>query len=202
MAMSRSFGGTLLTTRLPMLISPAVMFSSPAIIRSSVDLPHPDGPTSTTNSPSSIATLTPWRTSTAPNAFLTSRMATGAIHSSRYQAAVVSEFLAVSRPDCAPAKPVALGAMIYPTGRSSAITLPSLGRLPGATSCTSPRSLVTDCRVSATASCRLSVRRRTFGRERHDVLLVGAGDGEAQPAELGMALADLRHLNGIARTCP
>ena len=52
--MSRSFGGTLLTTRSPMRISPEVMFSRPAIIRSRVDLPQPDGPTSTTNSPSPI----------------------------------------------------------------------------------------------------------------------------------------------------
>ena len=59
MAMSRSFGGRLLTTRSPMLISPEVMFSSPAIIRSKVDLPQPDGPTSTTNSPSRIETSTP-----------------------------------------------------------------------------------------------------------------------------------------------
>ena len=50
--MSRSFGGRLLTTRSPIRISPAVIFSSPAIMRSSVDLPQPDGPTSTTNSPS------------------------------------------------------------------------------------------------------------------------------------------------------
>ena len=43
-----------LTTRPPMRISPAVMSSSPAIMRSSVDLPQPDGPTRTTNSPSSM----------------------------------------------------------------------------------------------------------------------------------------------------
>ena len=35
-----------------MRMSPAVMFSSPAIIRSKVDFPQPEGPTSTTNSPS------------------------------------------------------------------------------------------------------------------------------------------------------
>src|SRR5215207_2932199 len=88
MATSRSFGGRLLTTRPPILISPAVMFSSPAIIRRSVDLPHPDGPTSTTNSPSPMATLTPWMTSTVPKAFRTSRIATGAIQSSRSVAAL------------------------------------------------------------------------------------------------------------------
>src|SRR5262249_61126299 len=58
---------------------PDVMFSSPAIMRSRVDLPHPDGPTSTTNSPSSMRTSTPWMTSIAPKAFLTSRIATEAM---------------------------------------------------------------------------------------------------------------------------
>ena len=80
MATSRSFGGRLLTTRSPMRISPAVMFSSPAIIRSKVDLPQPDGPTSTTNSPSRIEMSTPWMTLVAPKAFRTSRIATEAIH--------------------------------------------------------------------------------------------------------------------------
>ena len=47
--------GTLLTTRSPILSTPSEMSSSPATIRSAVVLPHPDGPTSTMNSPSSIA---------------------------------------------------------------------------------------------------------------------------------------------------
>src|SRR5207245_2894777 len=50
MAMSRSFGGKSLTIRSPIVISPAVISSSPATIRSVVDLPHPEGPTRTTNS--------------------------------------------------------------------------------------------------------------------------------------------------------
>src|SRR6266850_1437576 len=50
MAMSRSFGGRSLTIRSPIVISPAVISSSPATIRRVVDLPHPDGPTSTMNS--------------------------------------------------------------------------------------------------------------------------------------------------------
>src|ERR1700716_4092880 len=54
MAMSRSFGGRSLTTRSPIVISPAVISSSPATIRSVVDLPHPEGPTRTTNSLSRI----------------------------------------------------------------------------------------------------------------------------------------------------
>src|SRR2546425_929958 len=50
MAMSRSFGGRSLTPRSPIVISPAVISSSPATIRSVVDLPHPEGPTRTMNS--------------------------------------------------------------------------------------------------------------------------------------------------------
>src|SRR5436305_5925790 len=79
MAMSRALGGRLFTTRSPIRISLEVMFSSPAIMRIRVDLPQPDGPTRTTNSPSVIMTLTPWITSVAPKAFLTSRTATDAI---------------------------------------------------------------------------------------------------------------------------
>ena len=66
MAMSRSFGGRSFTTRSPIRISPAVMGSRPAIIRSSVDLPQPEGPTRITNSPSAMAMDTPWITSWSP----------------------------------------------------------------------------------------------------------------------------------------
>ena len=66
MAMFRSLAATRLTTRSPMEISPAVMSSRPAIMRSSVDLPQPDGPTSTTSSLSTMSTSMPWITSTAP----------------------------------------------------------------------------------------------------------------------------------------
>src|ERR1700742_1986766 len=74
--MSRSLGWTLLTTRSPIEMVPEVMFSRPASIRSRGDLPQPEGPTSTTNSPSSIGTVTPCRTSKAPNDFRTSRILT------------------------------------------------------------------------------------------------------------------------------
>src|SRR6516165_8108432 len=50
--MSRSLGGTSLTTRSPIVTVPALMSSSPATILRAVDLPQPDGPTSTMNSPS------------------------------------------------------------------------------------------------------------------------------------------------------
>src|SRR5918912_859095 len=74
--MSRSFGWTLLTTRSPIEIVPEVMFSRPASIRSNVDLPQPEGPTSTTNSPSSIGIDTPCKTSKFPNDLRTSRICT------------------------------------------------------------------------------------------------------------------------------
>src|SRR3954454_6803743 len=51
--------GALSFTRLPpMIMSPLVMSSSPTIIRSSVDFPHPDGPTRIMNSPSAMSRLT------------------------------------------------------------------------------------------------------------------------------------------------
>ena len=71
MARPRSAAGTVLTTLPSMARSPLVGRSSPAIMRSSVDLPQPDGPTKTTNSPSSISRLMSWMTSTAPNDFFT-----------------------------------------------------------------------------------------------------------------------------------
>ena len=51
--------GTWLTTRSPMRRTPSVISSSPATIRSAVVLPHPDGPTSTMNSPSPISRSIP-----------------------------------------------------------------------------------------------------------------------------------------------
>src|SRR5690348_17615465 len=78
--MSRSFGCTLFTTRLPIEMVPEVMFSSPASMRSNVDLPQPEGPTNTTNAPSSIGTVTPCRTSNPPNDLRTSRICTEDIY--------------------------------------------------------------------------------------------------------------------------
>src|SRR5687768_9964427 len=64
--MSRSCGAIRFTTRSPIRIRPSETRSSPASIRSAVLLPQPDGPTSTTNSPSLI-----WRsksfTATVPS---------------------------------------------------------------------------------------------------------------------------------------
>src|SRR5271154_5258833 len=79
MAMSRSLGAMLLTTRPPMLISPPLISSSPAIMRSSVDLPQPEGPTSTQNSPSAIEMSTPCTTGVVPNDLRTWRSPTSAM---------------------------------------------------------------------------------------------------------------------------
>ncbi len=64
--MSRSGGSRSLTTRAPIAISPPLIASSPATMRSRVLLPQPLGPTMTTNSPSAISALTPWITGLAP----------------------------------------------------------------------------------------------------------------------------------------
>src|SRR3989442_8987560 len=56
--MSRCFGGRSVTSRSPIRTSPAVTSSRPATILRMVDLPHPDGPTRTMNSPSSMRSET------------------------------------------------------------------------------------------------------------------------------------------------
>src|SRR6266849_7690494 len=52
MAMSRSLGGTSVTSRSPISTRPLSIGSSPASNRRAVVLPEPDGPTRTMNSPS------------------------------------------------------------------------------------------------------------------------------------------------------
>src|ERR1051326_7514669 len=79
MAMSRSFGGTSLTFSGPMKMSPPETSSRPAIMRSVVLLPQPDGPTSTRNSLSGISRLTLRTASTSSYFFDTLRRATSAI---------------------------------------------------------------------------------------------------------------------------
>ena len=64
--MSRSDGSMSLTTRSPMRTSPDEMVSMPAIMRSNVDLPQPDGPTSTQKWPSGTSKVTPFTASTPP----------------------------------------------------------------------------------------------------------------------------------------
>src|SRR5208337_4930110 len=66
MAMSRFDGCRSLTTWPPIRISPELIDSSPAMVLSNVDLPQPDGPTSTRKPPCSSEMSMPLRISTAP----------------------------------------------------------------------------------------------------------------------------------------
>ena len=78
--MSRSRGETPLTVSAPIRIVPAVGFSRPAISRSAVVFPQPDGPTRMRNSPSPMPSV---RSSTANvppgNSLLTFSNATSAM---------------------------------------------------------------------------------------------------------------------------
>src|SRR5215211_2356807 len=89
--MSLSRDGTKLTTRSPIRTTPDEISSRPATIRSAVVLPHPDGPTRTMNSPSSIPS---WSSLTAvvPSAYtlLTRSNSTAAIHPSLLPRGILS----------------------------------------------------------------------------------------------------------------
>ena len=61
MAMPRFDGGTSFTTSPAISSVPEVISSSPAMDLSNVDLPQPDGPTKTMNSPDLISRSMPWR---------------------------------------------------------------------------------------------------------------------------------------------
>src|SRR5918994_5558517 len=67
MASLRLAGASPVTSRPSMLMMPAVGSSNPAISRSSVDLPQPDGPTKTTNSPFSMTRSMPGMMIVDPN---------------------------------------------------------------------------------------------------------------------------------------
>src|SRR3954447_4247903 len=66
--MSRSFGAIWLTTVSPIFTSPSEMSSSPAIMRSAVDFPDPDGPTRIMNSPS-LMSRSMFRTASKPSGY-------------------------------------------------------------------------------------------------------------------------------------
>src|SRR5512143_368120 len=74
--MFRIRGGSWVTTRPSITMSPAVGSSIPAIIRRSVVFPHPDGPRRTRNSPSSVARSTCATALTCPNNFDIARIST------------------------------------------------------------------------------------------------------------------------------
>src|ERR1700677_29061 len=71
MATPRCAGGSVVTSISSMKTRPSLTGSNPAIILSRVDFPHPDGPTNTTNSPSSTQSSTLVITAAPANAFVT-----------------------------------------------------------------------------------------------------------------------------------
>ncbi len=77
--MSRSRGWTPFIRAPPMRISPSVIVSRPAVIRSSVVFPQPDGPRRTTNWLSGIVKEMSSMTFTGPKDFPTRSYSTVAI---------------------------------------------------------------------------------------------------------------------------
>src|SRR5918994_2790151 len=78
--MSRSLGAMSLTTSPSIWSSPSLMSSSPAIIRSAVDFPQPEGPTRIMNSPSAISrSMSLTASKPSPNRFQTPFMTISAI---------------------------------------------------------------------------------------------------------------------------
>src|SRR5215510_7200894 len=67
----RFAAGSLATSLPSMMIRPPLTSSSPAMRRSRVDFPHPDGPTKTTKVPSSMSRSTPGMTVVLPNTLRT-----------------------------------------------------------------------------------------------------------------------------------
>src|SRR5439155_767468 len=75
MPILRAYGGSPSTRRSPNRMSPPSTGEKPAIMRSSVVLPQPDGPSSVNSSPSPISSVTRSTAVAAPNRLVTSRSA-------------------------------------------------------------------------------------------------------------------------------
>src|SRR5882762_9283508 len=75
MPIFRAYGGSPSTRRSPNRMSPLSTGEKPAIMRSSVVLPQPEGPSSVNSSPSPISSETRSTAVAAPNRLVTSRSA-------------------------------------------------------------------------------------------------------------------------------
>jgi hypothetical protein len=73
MPVLRLFGGTVVTSRSPKRTLPAVGSRKPAIMRSSVVLPHPDGPSRKNSSPLCTARSTASTAVVRPKRLVTPR---------------------------------------------------------------------------------------------------------------------------------
>src|SRR4051794_22253120 len=91
MATRRARGGRSATSRPSMRIEPDVGVSNPAIMRRSVVLPHPDGPSSTRNSPSPVTKSTPSTAWTSPSKVLVSEWPSTVATSSNVLAGAANE---------------------------------------------------------------------------------------------------------------
>ena len=81
-------------------------------------------------------------------------------------------------------------------GRSSAMTLPSFGRLPGGTISTSPRSLVTNASVSAILARQIVWGLSDLAGERHGVRVLVSRDHKSEFEEFRVVLANAVDLFG------
>src|SRR4030066_144436 len=90
MVTPRFAAGSGVTSSSPMKMRPPVGYSSPAIMRSAVVLPHPDGPSSVTSCPAGISRVTPSTATTVPKRLtnFSSRTGTGATFAARALAAL------------------------------------------------------------------------------------------------------------------
>src|ERR1044071_2400431 len=82
MERARLAGGALVMSSPSISTLPELTVSSPAMMRSSVDLPQPEGPTKTTNSPSAILRSTAWITAMPPKDFRMPRSVSSAMANS------------------------------------------------------------------------------------------------------------------------
>src|SRR5262245_32817004 len=103
-AVGRRLASIASTEASPMRMSPDVGCSNPAIMRSTVDLPHPDGPRIHINSPSSTCKVTPSTAFTVPKCFESSSTESVAIvnssdSESSSQVATPQEALRINQQD-------------------------------------------------------------------------------------------------------
>ena len=131
MAMSRCLGGMSLTIWSPIHTSPSVGSSRPAIIRSNVDFPHPEGPSSTMNSRSPMSRTTLSTAVTSPNrldTLLSRTPATGG-HGRRQLATARAR---VARgPRCAPRGDRSPTLVVVPSDTDHPIDAPTDGAVDG-----------------------------------------------------------------------
>ncbi len=189
MAMPRFDGGTSLTSSPSMWSSPPVISSSPAIMRSSVDLPQPDGPTKTTNSPVLMSRSMPWSTSTGAVGLATSCVSC--------RSAMFPPFVTV-RPACAEPGPSGGEPCTFATRQSES---PSKAARPlAARQLCGLRGRAIVCRLAAQVEGADQMRSLPSRRGRRPASPSPASTKSISPlASAGCARAERQHARGSAR---